>query len=380
MNYHTPKSPIDVEPASARTNDTFVRETRHHYQTLRPVTTIQVIFEKDFSITKTSIRRRQHAHQGAGHGIAWLGRLVDQTEAKFLLWHAHSLAIDLSNPSPRVRTEASARAPLCFEPSVPHYWVSPHVTPQRSQQLVEAIKHSNFCQNHLGFESQNSPGWLKDWYLMNEGDGSEVEAVGYQLFGEPAAAYPTMDNLTLLIRWSISATRPAFLRICICDDPTQDRRSCEYCHSTSMILDFMDPEGAVKLNIPFSSNSIRGPVSSWEIFSETFLTDTWTGDAIWSEVDYLFQGMTQVHKGCTDHTTRGSTEIHHVDSYDQVVEDDFDPEGNLGSEIFEPFPHLSAWFCPKAKGIIRDKQRAWDPESDPEVLSEELSFEPFPAD
>lgn len=336
--------------------------------------------------TKQSMLSFQHAHQQAGHGIACRGRFSDVQKTEELLWQAQRLIVDIENPLLIRQVGIPVQAPLSPESSAPRdyrYWVSPHETDdKKSRRFVDCIKNSKLCQYLLGAEDHGSRSSRQGWQLMNSTEAADAESAGRKLFGHPAVAYPDMEILTLLIRCDDTASeaKSALLRICICVDPASERRSCQICHSICMILDFIDEEGAVKLNIPLSDTSFPKSVSDLAEGPDYFSTSTWTRNATWADVDFLFQGMTKLQPHCYSHKmTKKNWILHDTHSSDMEDEEDrWDPDGNADSSIFEPVSdNRSSLFCLERNRLVNHDDE-WDSDCGSSYTDEESPFEPFP--
>ena len=384
--YYTPQSIIDAESPHVDTDDVFILQNAHHYRRVGPITTVQATFESVQTPTREGLASLAHPHQAAGQGIACRGRFSDGDKATKLLWQARNFAIGLA----KIMLEPGAAGELAHsqwsdQPLAPQFWVSPQ-SPEgpgraRVQRLIDYVKSSTLCKRLIGIGRKDSSRWLGDWRLMKEAEVSNVETAGRLTFGNPSLPYPEMEIFTLWVKFDKAAqkTRNNLLRICFCIDPDQERRDCNFCHSTCLVLDYMDPEGAVKLNVPlFHSNQ---PTSELAHFQCEFKAHTKTIESTWSEVNYIYQGMAQVPVDCKRHKKTKSDQLvcFHYDSAEESEEETWDAEGKSESTIFEPFPPLEpSWICPESNGLWAQTEE-WDSEEDPLVSDEEV-FEPFPSD
>ena len=384
--YYTPQSIIDAESPHVDTDDVFILQNAHHYRKVGPITTVQAMFESVQTPTREGLASLAHPHQAAGQGIACRGRFSDGDKAIKLLWQARNFAIGLA----KIMLEPGAAGELAQsqwsdQPLAPQFWVSPQAPEgpgrARVQRLVEYVKPAMLCKRLIGIGRQDSSRWLGDWRLMNETEIFNVETAGRLTFGNPSLPYPEMEIFTLWVKFDKAAqkTRNNLLRICFCIDPDQERRDCNYCHSTCLVLDYMDPEGAVKLNIPLFRSDQQ--TSEWAHFQDEIRTHKRTVESTWGDVNYIYQGMTSIRVDCKRHKkTKNDTRVHFdYNSEEDSEQETWDAEGRSDLTLFEPFPPPEhSWICPDSNSLLAQEEE-WNSEEDPLVSDEEI-FEPFPAD
>ena len=141
----------------------------------------------------------------------------------------------------------------------------------------------------------------------------------------------------------------------------------------------MDPEGAVKLNIPLFRSGENTP--TWDRFQHTIRTKKKTMQSTWRDVNYIYQGMSPLQIGCKRHRkTKANREICFLaDSEEDSTEETWDAEGKSAHTLFEPFPPPDiSWICSDDNGLWA-QEGEWYSEEEP-LVSDEERFEPFPAD
>lgn len=383
--YYTPQSIIDAESPHVDTDDVFILQNAHHFRKVGPITTVQVFFESVQTPAREGLASVAHSHQAAGQGIACQGRFSDSDKATKLLWQARDFAIGLT----KIMLEPGAARELAQckwsdRPLAPKFWVSPQAPEgpghARLQRLVEYVKPAMLFKGLIGDGRQYSSGWLDDWRLMNETEVFNVETASRLTFGNPSLPYPEMEILTLWVKFDEPTENHSnnLLRICFCVDPDQERQDCNYCHTICLVLDYMDPKGAVKLNIPLSRSNQQN--SEWTHFQCGTTTRQRTIESTWRDVNYIYQGMTPA-VDCKRHKrTKKGTKVHcHYNSEEDSEQETWDIEGRSDPTLFEPFPPLeNSLICRESNGLL-PQLKEWNSEEDPLVSDEDI-FEPFATD
>ena len=257
VSYYTPKSIIDTESPHVDTDDVFILQNVHHFRKMGPITTVQASCEPVQILAGEGEASLAHTHQAAEQGIACRGRFSDSERATKLLWQARNFVIDLA----KIMLEpgaggAFAQNQWSDRPSAPQFWASPQAPEgpgrARIQRLNECVKRAILRKRLIGVGKQDSSRWLGDWRPMNETEIFNVDTAGRLTFGNPSLPYPEMEICTLWVKFDISSAKTSnnLLRICVCIDPNQERQECNCCHSICLVLDYMDPDGPVKLNVP----------------------------------------------------------------------------------------------------------------------------------
>ena len=268
-------------------------------------------------------------------------------------------------------------------PLAPQFWVSPQAPEgpghARVQQLVELVKRTVLCRRLVAVGRQDSSRWLGDWRLMDEAEVFNVETAGCLTFGNPSLPYPGMEIITLWVKFDTSTakTNSNLLRICICVDSDQERHECNLCHSTCLVLDYMDPKGAVKLNIPLFNSDENTP--KWDQYKYTTSTEKRTISSTWRDVNYIYQGISPIEIDCKRHrTTTANRKICvQYDSEEDSGEEVWDPEGKSAQTLFEPFPlPAESWICSDVNSLFASGEE-WYSEEEP-LISDEEDFKPFP--
>lgn len=348
-------------------------------------------FEYIEHLTKESLAPRLHPHRGAQLGLVSRGRLSGNDQASWLLWQARNFAISLKNlvVEKNVPEEGASFAHPRSSSALPapRYCVTSQIAEgsgvEQGQQLVDLVKFSKLSQSIVGLGVLDEPRWLGDWQVMEDDLSARVQSEGNLLFGDPALPYPGMTAVSLWIRFdkSASKTNGSLLRICLCFDSGLERRDCEFCHNTFMVLDFMEPEGVLRANIPLLRSSL--PVSDCDSFRRRFLTTPRTFEFTWREADYIYQGMTHMNE-CKGHKLKdhGMNFVHLVENAEKETdEEELVCLKGVESAIFEPFPNAKhLLLCPDNHGLwsqldVRDATTPNQCSSD-----EEMSFDPFPSD
>ena len=384
--YYTPHSIIDAEAPHVDTNDVFILQNAHHYRKVGPITTVQALYEPVSTPTREGVTSLAHPHQAAEQGIACRGRFSDGDKAKKLLWQARDFAIGLAKImlKPGAAGELAQRQ-WSDQPLAPRFWVSTRAPEgpgrARVQRLVEYVKLATLCKRLIGIGKQDSSRWLGGWCLMNEIEIFNVETAGRLTFGNPSLPYPEMEIFTLWVKFDKSTAKASssLLRMCFCIDPDQERQECNYCHSTCLVLDYMDPEGAVKLNIPLFRSDQQ--TFGWAHFQDAIRTYKRTIESTWRDANYIYQGMTPIEADCKRHKkTKTDVRVHFPHNSEEDSEQEiWDVEGRSDPTLFEPFPPPgSTWICPDSSSLLAAEEE-WDSEEDPLVSDEEV-FEPFAAD
>ena len=386
VNYYTPLSIIDAESPHVDTDDVFILQNAHHYRKVASITTVEALHDKNQTIARDDAASLAHPHQAAKQGIACRGRFSVGDRATKILWRAHNFATGFA----KIMLEPAAAGGLTqnqwsTDPLAPQFWVSPQAPEgpghARVQRLVEYVKRTVLCRRLIAVGRQDSSRWLGDWRLMDESEVFNVETAGCLTFGNPSLPYPEMEIVTLWVKFDTSTakTNSNLLRICICVDSDQERQDCSFCHSTCLVLDYMDPQAAVKLNIPLFRSSENTP--RWDQFQDTIRTKKKTLQSTWRDVNYIYQGMSPVRIDCKRHKrTKANRQIcFHYDSEEDSEEEIWDAEGKSADTLFEPFPPPDIfWICSDDNSLWA-KEDEWDSEEEP-LVSDEEGFEPFPVD
>ena len=386
VNYYTPLSIIDAESPHVDTDDAFILQSAHHYHKVASITTVEALHDRTQTRARDDAGSLTHLHQAAKQGIACRGRFSVGDRATKILWRAHNFAIGVA----KIMLEPAAAGGLVqnqwsTHSLAPQFWVSPQGSEgpghARVQQLVEFVKRTVLCRRLICVGREDSSRWLGDWRLMNESEVFNVETAGCLTFGNPSLPYPEMEIVTLWAKFDTSTakTNSNLLRICICIDSDQERQDCNSCHSTCLVLDYMDPRGAVKLNIPLFRSHENTP--KWDQFQNTIRTHKNTIQSTWRDVNYIYQGLSPVEPDCKRHKiTKANRKVCFLyDSEEDSEEEIWDAEGKTAHTLFEPFPPPGiSWICSEDSGL-RAQGEKWYSEEDP-LISEEEGFEPFPAD
>ena len=386
VNYYTPLSIIDAESPHVDTDDVFILQNAHHYRKVASITTVEALHDRTQTIARDDAASLAHPHQAAKQGIACRGRFSVGDRARKFLWQAHKFAIGFTKIMLEPATATGdTQNQWSTHPLAPQFWVSPQ-TPEgpghgRVQRLVEYVKRTVLCRRLIAVGRQDSSRWLGDWRLMNESEVFNVESAGCLTFGNPSLPYPEMEIVTLWARFDTctATTNSNLLRICICVDSDPERRDCNICHSTCLVLDYMDPKGAVKLNIPLFRSDDNSP--TWDRFQDTIRTKKKTIESTWRDVNYIYQGMSPVRMECKRHKmTKANRSVCFLyDSEEDSEEETWDAEGKSAHTLFEPFPPPEiSWICSDDKSLWAQEEE-WYSEEEP-LVSEEEGFEPFPAD
>ena len=386
VNYYTPLSIIDAESPHVDTDDVFILQNAHHYRKVASITTVEALHDRTQTIARNDAASLTHSHQAAKQGIACRGRFSVGDRATKILWRAHNFAIGFA----KIMLDPAAPDGLgqnhwSTHPLAPQFWVSPQ-GPEgpghaRVQRLVEYVKHTVLCRQLISVGKQDSSRWLGDWRLMNESEVFNVENAGCLTFGNPSLPYPEMEIVTLWAKFDTSTakTNSNLLRICICVDSDQERQDCDSCHSICLVLDYMDPRGAVKLNIPLFRSHEYTP--KWGQFQDTIRTKKKIIQSTWRDVNYIYQGLSPVETDCKRHKmTKSNREVCFLyDSEEDSEEEKWDAEGKTAHTLFEPFPPPGiSWICSEDHSLWAQEEK-WYSEEEP-LISEEEVFEPFPAD
>ena len=388
VNYYTPLSIIDAESphVDVDTDDVFILHNAHHYRKVASITTVEALHDQTQTIARDDAASLAHAHQVAKQGVACRGRFSVGDRATKILWQAHNFAVDFA----KIMLEPAATGGLTqnqwsTDPLAPQFWVSPQAPEgpgqARVQGLVECVKRTVLCRRLLAVGRQDSPRWLGDWRLMNESEVLNVETAGQLTFGNPSLPYPEMEIVTLWAKFKTSTakTNSNLLRVCICVDLDQQRQDCNFCHSACLVLDYMDPEGAVKLNIPLFRSDENTP--KWDQFQDAIDTNKKAIRSTWRDVNYIYQGMSPIRIDCKRHKrTKTNRKIcFGYDSEEDSEEEVWDAEGKSADTLFEPFPPAEvSWVCSDDHSLWTQEEQ-WCSEEEP-LISDEEVFEPFPAD
>ena len=353
---------------------------------MSPITTVQAMCEPVQTPAREGVASRAHTHQVAEQGIACRGRFSDSERAIKLLWQARNFAIDLA----KIMLEPGAGGAVAQNqwsdrPLAPQFWASPQAPEgpgrARIQRLTECMKRAMLCKRLIGVGKQDSSRWLGDWRLMNETEIFNVETAGRLTFGNPSLPYPEMEICTLWVKFDKSSAKTSnnLLRICVCIDPNQEQQECNSCHSICLVLDYMDPDGAVKLNVPLFHSDQR--TSGWAHFENESKTRGRTINSTWRDVNYIYQGMTPVSTDCKRHKkTKTNVRVcYDHDSEEDSEQEIWGAEDRSDLTLFEPFPPPGpSWICSDSKTLLAADEW-WDSEEDP-LASDEEKFEPLAAD
>lgn len=383
--YYTPQSIIDAESSHVDTDDVFILQNAHHFRKVSTITTVQACREPVRAPHGDAAASLTHPHQAAEQGIACRGRFSDGAKATQLLWQARSFSIGLA----KIMLEpgaAATPAPTRWsdQASAPQFWVSPQAPEgpghARVQRLVECVKSAILCKRLFGIGRHDSARWLGDWRLMNETEVFNIETAGRLTFGNPSLPYPEMEIFTLSVKFDKSTAKPSgsLLRICFCVDPDPERQDCSCCHSTCLVLDYMDPEGAVKLNVPLFRSDQQD--FDWTQFQHKICTDKTIIESTWRDVNHIYQGMTHALADCKRHKmTKTNVKIcYDYNSEEDSEQETWDTEGRSDLTFFEPFPPLAkSWICSESDNL--EAAESWNSEEDP-LVSDEDVFEPFATD
>lgn len=357
--YHTPQTIIDAESSHVDTDDVFILQNAHHFRKVGPITTVQAYREPVRTPHGDAAASLTHPHQAAEQGIACRGRFSDGAKATQLLWQARSFGIGLA----KIMLEpgaAATPAPIQWsdQASAPQFWVSPQAPEgpghARVQRLVECVKSAILCKRLFGIEGHDLARWLGDWRLMNETEVFNVETAGRLTFGDPSLPYPEMEIFTLSVKFDKSTAKSSgsLLRICFCADPDPERQDCDCCHSTCLVLDYMDPEGAVKLNVPLFHSDQQD--LHWTQFQYKMCTDKTIIESTWRDVNYIYQGMTHALADCKRHKmTKTNVKLcYSSNSEEDLEEETWDTEGRSDLTLFEPLPPLAtSWICSESNNL-----------------------------
>ena len=389
VNYYTPLSIIDAESphVDVDTDDVFILQNAHHYRKVASITTVEALYDRTQTIARDDAASLTHPHQAAKQGIACRGRFSVGDRATKILWQAHNFAVDFA----KIMLEPGGAGRLTqnqwsTDPLAPHFWVSPQAPEgpgyARVQRLVECVKRAVLCRRLFAVGRQDSSRWLGDWRLMNESEVLNVETAGRLTFGDPSLPYPELKIVTLWAKFDTSTAKTSsnLLRISICVDLDQQREDCNFCHSACLVLDYMDPEGAIKVNIPLFHSNEKTP--KWDQFQDTIRTNKKTIQSTWRDVNYIYQGMSPIQIYCKRHKKTKANKVVccECDSEkDSEEEEVWDAAGKSADTLFEPFPPPEiSWVCSDDNRLLAMGD-AWYSEEDP-LVSDEEGFEPFPAD
>lgn len=387
VNYYTPLSIIDAESphVDVDTDDAFILQNAHHYRKVASITTVEALHDRTQTIARDDAASLAHPHQAAKQGVACRGRFSVGDRATKTLWQAHNFAVDFA----KIMLEPAATGGVTqkqwsTDPLVPQFWVSPQAPEgpghPKVQRLLDCVKRTVLCRRLLAVGRQDSSRWLGDWRLMNESEVLNVETAGRLTFGNPSLPYLEMEIVTLWAKFdkSTAKTNSNLLRVCICVDLDQQRQDCNFCHSACLVLDYMDPEGAVKLNIPLFRYDENTP--RWDQFQDTITTHKTTIRSTWRDVNYIYQGMSHIRVDCKRHKSTKANGVICVlsDPEEDSEEEGWDAEGKPADTLFEPFPPPeTSWVCSDDHSLWAPEE--WYSEEDP-LISDEEGFEPFPAD
>ena len=385
VNYYTPLSIIDAESPHVDTDDVFILQNAHHYRKVASITTVEALHDRTQTIARDDAASLAHPHQAAKQGIACRGRFSVDDRATKILWRAHNFAMGFA----KIMLDPSAASGLAqnqwsTNPLAPQFWVSPQAPEgpghARVRRLVEHVKGTVLCRRLIAVGRQDSSRWLGNWRLMNESEVFNVETAGCLTFGNPSLPYPEMEIVTFWVKFDTSTakTNSNLLRICICVDSDPERQHCNLCHSTCLVLDYMDPTGAVKLNIPLFRSDEKTP--KWDQFQDTIGTTKKTIQSTWRDVNYIYQGLSPLGMDCKRHKrTKANREICFLsDTEEDSEEETWDAEGKSAHTLFEPFPLPDiSWICSDKNRLLTQGEE-WYSEEDP-LISDEEGFEPFPA-
>lgn len=384
--YYTPRSVIDAESPHIDTDDVFILQNAHHFRQVGPISIAQTRFEPLRTPLGGNLGFPAHAHQVAAQGIACRGRFSDSDTATKLLWQSHNFAIGLV----KIMLEPGAagevpQAESSEHPLAPRFWVTPQgpegLGAARVQRLIKYVKPTMLCKRLIGEGKQYSSRWLGDWRLMDETEIYNVETASRFTFGNPSLPYPEMEIFTLWVKLDEAAGNSGcgLLRMCFCIDPAQERQDCSCCHGICLVLDYMDPKGAVKLNVPLLSSSQR--ILDWAGFRDGDKMDKRTIQSTWRDVNYIFQGMKPIPVLCKRHKrTKKDTVLCCMWDSDEASKDEtWDAEGRANPTFFEPFPRPEiTWICPNYDAV-HTREYEWDSDEDP-LASDEEVFEPLATD
>ncbi len=348
----------------------FISQTRHHYHTIAPTTIIRVSFERILNFREQDLATDRHPHQNSGHGMICRGSFSDEDTATRLLWQARNLVVELAKTTLHTEEdqEPITRASHSSKLSQIFYWVPPQssesLSTSKTKLFLENVKNSSLCQSLLGFESRAMQQWLSDWQLVTSEEGSRMEELGCLCFGDPSVPYPEMEILTILARSEETdpTMKSSLLRICLWVDPTQERRDCCYCHSKGMILDFMNPDGAVTINVPLVGANDQRHIFDWAHFKDSYQPTIERGNYTWKELAYHFQGTAQTMHICSGHeTTSVDSGVHIVEDLDTRFARERRPDGKICYEMFDSYPlDTTSWFCSVSGGIYSTRMENWD--------------------
>ena len=354
------------------------------------MTTAEALYETISGTTRESLASARHPHQIARQGLICRGRFSDSDQASQFLWLAQILAIKLRKLLLKLEVSQSATQPgRPPAQSAPQYWVSPQAPEGlglgRVERLLDHVRLSKLCQNLFGLEGRDLARWKGGWQCMDEDTFTCVENAARLSFGDPSLPYPDMEVFKLWIKMDQTSFKQnsTFLRICIHLDPDVGKQDCKFCHIACLVIDYMDPDGAVKINVPLLQSS-RSYLDSTH-FHKKYRTKTETFNSTWHQANYLYQGLSYLN-GCSGKCrmkkTKRGREVHCSDTSDsgEATEEDWTPSKQPNTENFEPFPSAErAMLCQEIDGLAADVEYM-DSDFSSLVSDEDSSFDPFPAD
>ena len=140
----------------------------------------------------------------------------------------------------------------------------------------------------------------------------------------------------------------------------------------------MDPEGAVKVNVPLFRSDQQD--FDWTQFQHKICTDKTIIESTWRDVNYIYQGMTHASADCKRHKmTKTNVRIcYGYNSEEDSEQETWDTEGRSDLTFFEPLPPLAkSWIRSESDNL--EAAERWNSEEDP-LVSDEDVFEPFATD
>ncbi|KAF8865078.1 hypothetical protein BDZ45DRAFT_796889 [Acephala macrosclerotiorum] len=314
--YYTPSSEIVGYPspeisrtfASSPSANTFLSGILVYDEEPQEVTIIRVYTEalttpRDHKPLEGS---PGYLHQGGARGLLSRGRFRGTTRAAHFLSEAHSLTAVLvdalhgpqspNNPKIKIHTNSTASAKGRSPPEF-FYGLQNYTKDHKSAMdaFMTTVKHHRLCAEVLGLNRKDRSLWLREWTPFEEADADQVGARANTLLGDLLHLYPSMSILSLFVRFYLAASskRPVLLRVAVAVDPRRETQECDFCDYGFFRLDYLGPEGAVRINNAFSKRNLYQ-----EFLTEHLLT---TSQKLrWSETAPIQQGWSHmpVLMGC----------------------------------------------------------------------------------
>jgi len=341
--YYTPRSdlssylsPEATEEQGVNTYNAvkFLNDIKEYDVDSQVVTTGQV-FREILDILPNQEPPEGHLHQAGARGTVLRGRFNGTAKSGDFLSKFHKLTALLVNVVQDPK-EANGPQSSTGDDGAPEFFYRLQNYSMQAKEAMNKImviaKHDKLCRDILGLTKSDRSRWLKDWTPLEQREADKIGAGVNILLGDMLPLYYNMSIISLLVRfYSKSSRKPILLRLSIGIDPRKEIRDCNYCDYGFSTLDYLGPEGALRLHDSFSKRNLR------KMFSTTYVSETNTLNLRWSETATMHLGWSRmpVVRACQ----HGKTTIYHDDVLGVHNErEEWDPTPSKDHTCFQPFP------------------------------------------